>query len=49
MAKKSRTSAVETASKKGLRYVDDTPKQSYPAVKQAAEAARAGDVECGDD
>jgi hypothetical protein len=33
----------------GVRYVDDTPKQSYDAVKQTAEEARAGDVECGDD
>jgi hypothetical protein len=32
----------------GLRYVDDTPKASYEPVKQAAEAARAGDVDCDD-
>jgi hypothetical protein len=30
----------------GVRYVDDTPKQSYDRVKQAAEAARNGDVDC---
>jgi hypothetical protein len=32
----------------GVRYVDDTPKESYDAVKRAAEAAREGDVDCGD-
>jgi hypothetical protein len=32
----------------GVRYVDDTPKESYERVKQAAEAARSGDVECDD-
>ena len=32
----------------GVRYVDDTPKTSYEPVKQAAEAARAGDVDCDD-
>ena len=30
----------------GVRYVDDTPKESYDVVKREAEAARAGDVEC---
>jgi hypothetical protein len=30
----------------GVRYVDDTPKQSYEPVKQAAEEARAGKVDC---
>jgi Cellulase (glycosyl hydrolase family 5) len=30
----------------GVRYVDDTPKESYDAVKRAAEEAHAGDVEC---
>jgi hypothetical protein len=30
----------------GVRYVDDTPKESYETVKREAEAARAGDVEC---
>jgi hypothetical protein len=30
----------------GTRYVDDTPKASYEPVKQAAEAARRGDVNC---
>jgi hypothetical protein len=30
----------------GVRYVDDTPKASYEPVKQAAEAAQAGDVDC---
>jgi hypothetical protein len=30
----------------GTRYVDDTPKASYEPVKQAAEAARRGDVDC---
>jgi hypothetical protein len=33
----------------GVRYVDDTPKQSYDRVKQAAEAARNGDVDCDDE
>jgi hypothetical protein len=33
----------------GVRYVDDTPKQSYDAVKQTAEAARSNNVECDDD
>lgn len=33
----------------GVRYVDDTPKESYDEVKRAAEEARAGDVECDDD
>ena len=33
----------------GVRYVDDTPKESYEPVKAAAEAAREGDVECGGD
>jgi hypothetical protein len=32
----------------GVRYVDDTPKQSYDEVKQAAEAARAGELSCED-
>jgi hypothetical protein len=32
----------------GVRYVDDTPKSSYEPVKQAAEAARTGDVDCDD-
>ncbi len=32
----------------GIRYVDDTPKASYERVKQAAEDARAGKVDCGD-
>ena len=31
----------------GIRYVDDTPKKSYDRVKQAAEEARAGKVDCG--
>ena len=30
----------------GVRYVDGTPKQSYEPVKQAAEEARAGKVDC---
>ena len=30
----------------GIRYVDDTPKASYEPVKQAAEDARAGDIDC---
>lgn len=30
----------------GVRYVDDTPKASYEPVKQAAEAARNGEVDC---
>jgi hypothetical protein len=30
----------------GVRYVDDTPKESYEPVKQAAEEARAGKVSC---
>jgi hypothetical protein len=30
----------------GVRYVDDTPKQSYEPVKRAAEEARAGKVDC---
>jgi hypothetical protein len=30
----------------GTRYVDDTPKASYEPVKQRAEAARNGDVDC---
>ncbi len=30
----------------GVRYVDDTPKESYEPVKRAAEAARNGDVNC---
>jgi hypothetical protein len=33
----------------GVRYVDDTPKESFEPVKEAAEAARAGDVACDDD
>jgi hypothetical protein len=33
----------------GVRYVDDTPKASYEPVKRAAEQARAGKIECGDD
>ena len=32
----------------GVRYVDDTPKESYDPVKREAEAARAGDVQCAD-
>jgi hypothetical protein len=32
----------------GVRYVDDTPKQSYDEVKQEAEAARAGEINCDD-
>jgi hypothetical protein len=32
----------------GVRYVDDTPKQSYNEVKQTAEAARAGELTCDD-
>jgi hypothetical protein len=30
----------------GVRYVDDTPKQSYDEVKQEAETARAGEINC---
>jgi hypothetical protein len=30
----------------GIRYVDGTPKKSYERVKQAAEEARAGKVDC---
>jgi hypothetical protein len=33
----------------GVRYVDDTPKASYEPVKEAAEAARNGDVDCDDE
>jgi hypothetical protein len=30
----------------GVRYVDDTPKQSYDEVKQEAETALAGEINC---
>jgi hypothetical protein len=33
----------------GVRYVDDTPKESYAPVRQAAEQARAGEVDCDDE
>ena len=32
----------------GVRYVDDTPKASYEPVKQAAEAAQNGEIDCDD-
>ena len=33
----------------GIRYVDDTPKASYEPVKEAALAAREGDVDCSEE
>jgi hypothetical protein len=33
----------------GVRYVDDTPKESYEPVKEAAEAARNGEIDCDDE
>ena len=33
----------------GVRYVDDTPKASYEPVKQAAEAAQNGEIDCDDE
>jgi hypothetical protein len=32
----------------GVRYVDDTPKASYEPVKEAALAAREGEIDCDD-